>query len=362
MQGKPKLILTRPKEPEFETAQRARSVKVKSSAELEEEMMAKMPKFKARPLNRKIFEGPSLPPLPKSVPKQPEFQEFHLETTERANKHAEVSSVVSTVSQKKSQWKPHYLTEPKIPVLQTSLRARPTIVKSSLEIEQEELEKFPKFKARPLNKKIFESKGELGLLCNSKKQVTIPQEFHFAIYERIPPSPSTVSDLFDKLSLSSEPNHDKQIPRNTKPNPFHLHTDERGAEKERRLHMELLQKQLDEERARIPKANPYPYTTDYPVIPTKPEPKEHTKPEPFQLESLVRHEEEMKREMEERRRKELEEAQMRFFKAQPILKEDPIPLPEKERKPSPRFRSSIFTKNTEQLRGRNSIRRSRRKK
>lgn len=41
---------------------------------------------------------------------------------------------------------------------------------------------------------------------------------------------------------------------------------ERGAEKERRLITELMQKQFEEERARVPKANPYPYTTDYPVV------------------------------------------------------------------------------------------------
>ncbi|XP_021842729.1 protein TPX2 isoform X2 [Spinacia oleracea] len=334
-QGNTKLQLTRPKEPEFVYAQRVRFQKVKSSAELEEEMMAKMPKFKARPLNKKILEAPSLPPLPKSHPQKPEFQEFHLETMERANKNAEVSSVVSTESdQQKNQRKANHLTEPKTPVLQTYLRARPTKVKSSIEIEQEELEKIPKFKARPLSKKIFESKGELGLFSNNKKQVTIPQEFHFATDERIPPpSTSTMVDLFDKMSLHSESNHEKQLPRLTRPNPFQLYTEERGAEKERRLITELVQKQLEEEKARVPKATPYPYTTDFPVVPPKPDPKECTQPEPFQLESLIRHENEMKKEMEERRKKEREEARMRTFKAQPVLKEDPIPLPEKERKP-----------------------------
>lgn len=97
--------------------------------------------------------------------------------------------------------------------------------------------------------------------------------------------------------------------------------------------MEIIHKQIEEEKARIPKATPYPYTTDYPVVPPKPEPKQCTKPEPFQLESVVRHEEEMQREMEERKRKEEEEAKMRLFKAQPILKEDPIPVPEKIRRP-----------------------------
>ncbi|CAN1351401.1 Protein TPX2 [Linum perenne] len=310
--GKAKLTLTRPKEPAFETAQRVRAVRVKSSAELEEEMLAKLPKFKARPVNKK---------------------EFHLETTARANFNAESASVASTeVSRRNNERKPpHHLTEPKTPRLQTSLRARPTTVKSSLELEKEALEKMPKFKARPLNRKIFESRGELGIFCNTKKQVTVPREFHFAIDERIPP-PTAVVDMFDKLSLSSEC-HDNMLPRSTAPNPFHLHTEDRGAEKERRLAMELVRKQMEDELARARKANPYPYTTDYPVVPPKPDPKPCTRPEPFQLESLVRHEQEMQKEMEERLRKEKEEAQMRVYKAQPILKEDPIPLPEKVRRP-----------------------------
>ncbi|KAJ4729772.1 protein TPX2 [Melia azedarach] len=331
--GKPKLTLTRPKEPDLETSQRVRPVKIKSTAELEEEMMAQIPKFKARPLNKKIFEGPALPALQRSAPQPPDFKEFHLETMARANQHAETSSVASTeVSTQNNRWKP-CLTEPKSPVLQTLLRARAPKVKSSAELEQEELEKAPKFKARPLNKKIFESKGELGIFCNAKKHVTKPQEFHFSTNERIPlPSVSFLFDSFEKLSLNSEPRQDP-LPRNTKPNPFHLYTEERGAEKERKFVTEFVQKQLEEERARIPKANPYPYTTDYPVIPPKPEPKQCTRSEPFQLESLVRHEEEMQREMEERRRKEKDEARMRKFKAQPILKEDPVPVPEKVRKP-----------------------------
>lgn len=54
LHGRPKLILTRPKEPQFQTSQRVRAVKVKSSAELEEEMLAKIPKFRARPFNKKV--------------------------------------------------------------------------------------------------------------------------------------------------------------------------------------------------------------------------------------------------------------------------------------------------------------------
>ncbi|XP_060201750.1 protein TPX2-like isoform X2 [Lycium barbarum] len=334
MQRKQKqLILTRPKEPEFLTAQRVRPTRVKSSAELEEEMMAQIPKFKARSLNKKILEIPTLPALPKSTPQLPEFKEFNLQTMARANQNAETSTVASIESTQSHQWNPSHLTAPKSPVLKTSLRARPPRIRSSKEMEKEELEKVPKFKARPLNKKIFESKGDLGMFCNTKRQVTVPQEFHFATDERIPP-PANVADLsFDKLSLGSESQNDKRIPRNTIPDPFRLSTEERGTEKERKLFTELLHKQIEEERSRIRKATPYPYTTDYPVIPPKPEPKRCTRPEPFQLESLVKHEQETWRQMEERRRMEEEEAKMRTFKAQPILTEDPIPVPEKVRKP-----------------------------
>lgn len=334
LRSKPRLKLTKPKQPEFETAQRVRPVTMKSSAELEEEMMAKIPKFKARPVNKKILEAPTLLSLPRSTPQLPEFQEFHLETTARANQNAETSTIASAESSHQNpRGRPcTSLAEHKTPFLQTSLRARPPKVKSTAELEQEELEKAPKFKARPLNRKIFESKGDLGIFCNSKRHVTIPQEFHFATDERVPPA-ATVTDLFDKLSLKSEAGHENQIVRNTMPNPFHLHTEERGEEKERKLLKELMQKQLEEESARVPKATPYPYTTDFPVIPSKPEPKQSTKPEPFQLESLVRHEEEMQREMQERERMEKQEAQMRIFKAQPILTEDPIPVPEKVRRP-----------------------------
>lgn len=63
------------------------------------------------------------------------------------------------------------------------------------------------------------------------------------------------------------------------------------------------------------------YLFIFPQMPPKPDPKPCTKPEIFQLESLVRHEEEMQRKLEEKARLEKEEAQRRLFKAQPIMKE-----------------------------------------
>eukprot|EP01018_Ginkgo_biloba_P009862 Gb_03404 [translate_table: standard] len=336
-----KLTLTQPKEPELGTAQRARPIRVKSTAELEEEMLAKIPKFKARPLNKKILEAPSLPLPQKSAPHLPEFQEFHLKTMERALQHSGAASVMSSstdsaVIPEKQTTTGCVLTEPKPPHLETALRARPPKVKSSEELEQEELEKMPKFKARPLNKKIFCSRGDLGIFCNLKRQITTPVEFHFATDDRLHVPPPT--ELFKKLSLNTEPQHDP-IPRLTVPQPFHLITEDRGAEKERKFVTELLEHERREQEARIPKANPYPYTTDYPVVPPKPNPKECTKPEPFQLESLVRHEEELQCMEEEQARIKREEAEMRKFRAQPVISKDygkysvPVPVPERSRMP-----------------------------
>ncbi|KAJ1291031.1 hypothetical protein BS78_02G288300 [Paspalum vaginatum] len=333
-QGRPKLMLTRPKEPEFQTSHRVRAVRVKSSAELEEEMLAQIPKFRARPFNKKIAEAPSFPPLPRKTPQVPAFNEFHLKTMERANRNADTCSEVSSVDTIRSQNKPLKLSHPKPPQLHTAMRARPPSVKSSQELELEELEKAPKFKAKPLNKKILESKGDIGVFAQPKSQVTAPKEFHFSTDVRL--GPPSVADLFDKLSLHSEcssHSNKQDVPRLTIPNPFNLHTEERGHLKERQLEAHLLHKKMEEEKARLHKANPYPYTTDYPVVPPKPEPKPCTRPEGFQLESLVRHELEQQRLMEERERMEREEAQRRIVKAQPILKEDPIPLPQKDRKP-----------------------------
>ncbi|XP_078180864.1 targeting protein for XKLP2 isoform X2 [Carex rostrata] len=337
---RPRLVLTRPKEPELQTSQRVRAVRMKSSEEIEAEMLAKMPKFKARPFNKKILEAPSLPPVNKSTHQPLEFKEFNFRTSERASRHADACSETSSVAgfTFQSQKKPLKLTEARPPRLETSLRARPPKVKSSQELELEELENAPKFKARPLNKKILDRALDSISISVPKPPLTTTKEFHFATDERLgPATAASVLDQFDKLSLHSESSFHSQkltnfVPGLTIPNPFNLHTEERGLQKEMFLLTQLARKQEEEEKARVRKATPYPYTTDYPVVPSKPIPKPCTKPEGFQLESLVRHEEEMRRKMEERERMEREEREKRIYRAKPILTEDPLPVPAKERK------------------------------
>lgn len=175
---------------------------------------------------------------------------------ERASRLADTSSEASSIGTTQTQGsKPLKLIEAKPPQLETALHARPSRVKSSQELELEELEKAPKFKAKPLNKKILESKGDIGVFAHPKPQATEPKEFHFHTDDRL--GPPAVADLLDKLSLYSESSsyHDKKdMPRLTIPNPFNLHTDERGHDKERQLEAQLLQKKLEEEKARKFKA------------------------------------------------------------------------------------------------------------
>ncbi|CAI9109106.1 OLC1v1008861C1 [Oldenlandia corymbosa var. corymbosa] len=331
MRRKQKLILTGPKEPELETDLSFRSLRVKSSTELNGETMARILKIKAQPLNKKILEVPTLPALPrKATPLTTDFKEFHLDTMARANQNAEASLVSYSESSqtKQSPLCKAHPTARESSVLQTSPRPRLPSARNPDKPEKEELQLTPKFKARPLNKKApFSTLTSLLIL---EKKITIPQEFHFAIDERIPPS-IFLAEMFDELSVKPKSQQDKPIPRNTT-QPFQLRTEERGAEKGKKWVSEVLHQQ-EQQHSRIPKANPYPYSTEYHVIPPKPEPKPCTKPKPFYLESLVRHEEEVRRRLQERWQMVMKDAQMKSFKAQPIMKEDPIPLPEKASAP-----------------------------
>nr|KYP56417.1 hypothetical protein KK1_002656 [Cajanus cajan] len=86
-----KLKLTIPREPDLKTAHRAQRIRPKNVGEAEHVTVA-APRFKARPLNRKILEAPSLLPPKRSTPRLPEFQEFHLKTFERAIQHTSATS------------------------------------------------------------------------------------------------------------------------------------------------------------------------------------------------------------------------------------------------------------------------------
>ncbi|CAH9086287.1 unnamed protein product [Cuscuta europaea] len=183
-------------------------------------------RFKARPLNRKMFETTSLIPK-RSTPQPPQFQEFNLKTSERAMQHksATSSNVVSNNTNKefhlktseramqhKSATSFNVVSNNTNKVLQNSNtgfsfecenkeRRKPNITE---QVKQEGSLSSNKLKALPLNKKILLSRGELGVFRNIKKETTVPMEFNFLTEKRgvhhnhsNPPI-----ELFNKLSLA----------------------------------------------------------------------------------------------------------------------------------------------------------------
>ncbi|KAF2315732.1 hypothetical protein GH714_040266 [Hevea brasiliensis] len=158
--AKPKVTI--PRQPNLETACRAE--RHRSKINLESAITAKSNacNFRARPLNRKILEAPSFPLPKKSTPQLPDFQVFHLRTSERAVQHAYVIAANA----------PNYGP---IPQNETISSTRVTPVAAL----KEKLEALDKFKAHCLNKKE----------CNSPNDKRFPNE---------PPI-----EEFNKLSLTS---------------------------------------------------------------------------------------------------------------------------------------------------------------
>ncbi|PIA49879.1 hypothetical protein AQUCO_01300550v1 [Aquilegia coerulea] len=195
-----KLKLTIPRQPDLETSHRAQRIrpKTKNITELGEQVMPTTSMFKARPLNRKILEAPSLPLPKKSIPRLPEFHEFHLKTSERAMQHSIAASSASLHPNK--QDKVVGDTKASLSVksgMEDS--TRPTCVDGP---KHEGCETNNKFRARPFNKKIFSSKGDIGVFRNTKREATVPMEFNFSTNKRFQYNPPV--ELFDKLSLTSE--------------------------------------------------------------------------------------------------------------------------------------------------------------
>ncbi|XP_068635908.1 protein TPX2-like [Aristolochia californica] len=205
----PRLKLTIPREPELVTAQRAQRMRSKNGMEFGENRPTTTSIFRARPLNRKIFEAPSLPVSLKRTPRMPEFQEFHLKTSERA---------MHPLSNASSSQLPGKDFDNVIQREKTTFGTRTSVIGSSQFMRQSGAPSKPqkpnvaddrkhedsvhRFKARPLDKKIFTSKGDIGVFRTVKRATTIPMGFNFLTDKRFQQNPPT--ELFSKLSLASE--------------------------------------------------------------------------------------------------------------------------------------------------------------
>lgn len=174
----PKVKVTQAKGPDLSTAQRAERHRSKNVEQLGDNVVSNRRTFKARPLNKKILEGPLLSPSKKSASNKTEFQVFHLRTSERAIQQScyKVTPESGSVNFSRTN--------------------------STISSKHEEPEAVYKFKARPLNKKIFTSKGEMGVSRITKREVTKPKEFKFLSDKRVAQNPPI--ELFKKLSLKSE--------------------------------------------------------------------------------------------------------------------------------------------------------------
>ncbi|GAQ84188.1 putative targeting protein for XKLP2 [Klebsormidium nitens] len=326
------LPLTRPVEPQFLTATRVRMTRIKSSAEIEEEELAAMPKFKARPYSDKVRRGENLSIAKPAQLHVTQPEEFHLLTDERAKLRSpavpteDVRVTRAMVVQKEAsqgKFDPLRLTVPKSPQLTTAYRARPARGTSSEEAELEEILKHPKFKARPLDRRVLDSCGEMGVPKVVPAPTTKPEGFQLATDSRLGKHPSELPDLpaRKRQALAPLTREYELRPRAhvTEPEPFPLRTEDRGAQKRADFMQRVAAQEEAERRQREHEAQPLPYTTDYPDIPKKPPTKEPTQPEPFPLESVWRHEVEVaerQRQLEEQARR---ERQAHQFKAQPNL-------------------------------------------
>lgn len=86
--------VTIPKEPDLETDQRAHTRRsFRSRSDSSDHAKQKSHTFKARPLNRKILQAPSLLPPKRTRLKLTEFQVFHLRTMERAKQYSSATDI-----------------------------------------------------------------------------------------------------------------------------------------------------------------------------------------------------------------------------------------------------------------------------
>uniref|UniRef100_A0A672YIN7 TPX2 microtubule nucleation factor n=1 Tax=Sphaeramia orbicularis TaxID=375764 RepID=A0A672YIN7_9TELE len=187
------LSTTVPKEFHFSTDTRMKTTSTSSSDHKEVDFIAQLRKpaspakalrgatvpkpFSLSTGNKKNVEEPAA-----YVPMAEQIQQFYRRTPERYHLRSRQSQERGPSPVKGDHLK---LTQPHTPQLMTRQRNRPPTVKSSAELEAEELDKLNKFKfkALELNRKILESTA-----CLKKpavKEPTVPEGFELQIEKRL---------------------------------------------------------------------------------------------------------------------------------------------------------------------------------
>ncbi|KAE9606919.1 putative TPX2 central domain-containing protein [Lupinus albus] len=165
-----KIRITIPLEPDLKTAHRALRTRPKNAAEADLVTVAAS-RFKARPLNRKILNAPTLPLPKRSTPRLPAFHEFHLKTSERAMQHTYATSSSSLHCNEFDEVLPIAIC-------------------------------FICSSNSTMFLQILSSRGDIGVFRNRKLETTVPTEFNFHTEKRV--QHNLPIDLFSKLSLTPD--------------------------------------------------------------------------------------------------------------------------------------------------------------
>ncbi|XP_077074614.1 targeting protein for Xklp2 isoform X2 [Siphateles boraxobius] len=218
------------------------------------------------------------------------------------------------------------ITHPKTPQLMTRQRHRPTMVKSSAEIEAEETEKLQqfKFKALELNRKILE--GPLVPKKPANKGVTKPEGFQLEIEKRL-----------QERQASRKPEEKEDHTFHPRPLPTRILEEVVGVPEKKVLNPTVpespafalknrvrIERKKEEEKPPAPiKALAVPH-----FLPFQPKPpvKSHVEMCPFSFEERERE----RRVMKEKKLEELRHEEVPKFKAQPLPDFHEVHLPEKK--------------------------------
>uniref|UniRef100_A0A8C3KPI8 TPX2 microtubule nucleation factor n=1 Tax=Calidris pygmaea TaxID=425635 RepID=A0A8C3KPI8_9CHAR len=283
-----KARITKPKTPMLLTKQRFRPGTCKTTAELEAEELEKIQqyKFKARELNHKIFEGGPL------LPKKPPVKEL----TQPIGFELEIEKRIQERDSKKQQEEEHFefhsrpcptkileeivgvpekkvlpLTVAKSPVFTLKNRTR-----TSGRDEEKEKEAVPMIKANPMphygvpfKPKVPEQRHVE--VCpfsfdarDRERQIQKEKKIEEMQKEEVPKFKALPLPYFDHVNLP-----EKKVKNPTRPEPFNLQVDERGAAKLQSWKQQLKEDLKRQKEAACFKARPNTVMYQEPFVPKK---------------------------------------------------------------------------------------------
>ncbi|NXI56980.1 TPX2B protein, partial [Chloroceryle aenea] len=283
-----KARLTNPKTPVLLTKQRFRPPSCKTAAEVEAEEMEKIQqyKFKARELNHKIFEGGPL--LPKKLPVK--------ELTQPIGFELEIEKRIQERESKKQQEEEHFefhsrpcptkiledvvgvpekkilpVTVPKSPAFTLKSRTR-----VSGREEEKEKEVVPVIKANPMPHYGVPFKPKMPEqrhveVCpfsfdarDKERQIQKEKKIEELQKEEVPKFKALPLPYFDQVKLP-----EKKVKTPTRPEPFNLQVDERGAAKLQSWKQQLKEDLRRQKEAACFKARPNTVVYQEPFVPRK---------------------------------------------------------------------------------------------